>query len=143
MRSVPTWLFAASMLAVVVGCGGTAGPACQPVRGEVRWNGQPLAEAQVIFHPQFVAAENFPKPIGQTDAQGSFRLSTFQADDGAPAGEYLITVELRDLRQVGEETVRDGPNLLPPRFARPQESGLRFTVLDGENVVPPLEIPAR
>lgn len=126
----------------VLGCGGPVGPECHPVRGQVRWNGQPLAEAQVVFHPQFSADESFPQPIGQTDAQGNFVLSTFQASDGAPAGEYLITVELRDLRQVGEETVRDGRNLLPARFGKPQESGLRYTVVAGENTVPTLEIPA-
>jgi hypothetical protein len=133
----------ASALVFIAGCGGTAGPVCHPVRGQVRWNGQPLAEAQVVFHPQFSADEKFPQPIGQTDAQGNFALSTFQPNDGAPEGQYVITVELRDLRQVGEETVRDGPNLLPGRFARPQESGLRHAVVMGENTVPVIEIPAR
>jgi hypothetical protein len=143
LSGVRIGVLAASVLAVLAGCGGPAGPARHPVRGQVLWNGRPLAEAQVIFHPQFSADEEFPQPIGQTDAQGNFRLSTLQANDGAPVGEYRITIELRDLRNVGEETVRDGPNLLPARFVRPQESGLHFTVVEGENVVPPLEIPAR
>ena len=142
MRSMRIGMLAASALIVIAGCRGLAGPDCHPVRGQVRWNGHPLAEAQIVFHPQFAAAEKFPQPIGQTDAQGNFVLSTFQASDGAPAGEYLITVELRDLRQVGEETVRDGRNLLPARFGKPQESGLRCTVVAGENAVPTLEIPA-
>jgi hypothetical protein len=136
------WVLVAGLLAAIAGCGGQAGPECHPVRGQARWNGQPLAEAQVVFHSQ-TATDSFPRPIGQTDADGNFRISTFQANDGAPVGEYLITVELRDLRQVGEETIRDGPNLLPERFARPPESGLHFTVVEGENVVPALEIPAR
>jgi hypothetical protein len=140
VQTVALW---AGLLAALGGCGTAAGPACNPVRGQVRWNGQPLAEAQVVFHPQAAGGQTFPKPIGTTDPQGNFALTTFQAHDGAPAGDFLITVELRDLRQVGEETVRDGRNLLPERFGRPQESGLRFTVAAGENVVPALEIPAR
>jgi hypothetical protein len=113
------------------------------VQGQVRFNGQPLAEALVVFHPQSGGAPGTPKPFAQTDAQGNFRLSTRTAGDGAPAGEYHITVELRELRQVGEETSRDGPNLLPPRFAHPDQSGLRHTVAEGHNEVPPLEISAR
>jgi hypothetical protein len=105
---------------------------------------KPVAEAVVIFHPVTTPEnEQFPKPLGQTDAQGAFSLTTLKSNDGAPLGEYLITVELRELRQVGEESVRDGRHLLPPRYADPQHSGLRYTVVEGENSVPTLELSAR
>ena len=142
MLSTRFLILAAGAAAVLAGCGGESGPVCHPVRGQVRWNGQPLAEALVIFHPP-VGGPAISKPFAQTDSQGNFSLTTLQFGDGAPAGEYAITVELRELRQVGEEAVRDGRNLLPARFASPQESGLRHVVVEGENVVSPLEIPAR
>jgi hypothetical protein len=43
----------------------------------------------------------------------------------------------------GEEVVRNGPNVLPPRFAKPDSSGLKFTVSEGDNEIPPIEIPER
>jgi hypothetical protein len=125
------------------GCSGPAGPVCHPVHGQVKFNGRALAEALVVFHPQDGGAAGTPKPFAQTDALGNFCLSTHRAGDGAPTGDYAITVELRDLRQVGEELVRDGKNLLPPQFASPEQSGLRHTVVQGENAVPPLEIFSR
>jgi hypothetical protein len=128
--------------ALLAGCGGHSGPVCHPVQGQVRMNGQPLAEALVIFHPP-LGGPAISKPFANTDSQGNFSLTTLQPRDGAPAGEYAITVELRELQQVGEDAVRDGRNVLPARFANPQESGLRYVVVAGENVVPPLEIPAR
>jgi hypothetical protein len=77
------------------------------------------------------------------DAEGRFQLTTFDSGDGAPAGRYKITVELRAARQVGEELVRDGPNTLPVRYASADTSPLEREVVAGENEVPPLEITAR
>jgi hypothetical protein len=68
-------------------------------------------------------------------------LTTVEAGDGALPGEYAITVELRDLRAVGEETVRDGLNLLPPQYADPGSTPLRFTVAAApDNEVPPIQL---
>ena len=74
------------------------------------------------------------------DAQGRFELTTYDARDGAPAGQYAITVELRQPQQRGEEMVRDGPNVLPPKYADASRSPLRYTVVEGRNEVPPLVI---
>ncbi len=105
-------------------------------------DGKPLAEAMVVFHPQGDRPPDTPKPLAQCDEQGGFTLSTFHSNDGAPAGSYAITVELRAPRQVGEEITRDGPNLLPAGFADPQTTPLRYQVEAGENEVPPLAITA-
>ena len=142
MVSARFLILATGVAAILAGCGGPSGPVCHPVRGQVRWNNQPLAEALVTFHPS-LGGPATSKPFAHTDSQGNFSLTSLRAGDGAPAGEYAITVELRELRQVGEEAVRDGRNLLPARFASPQESGLRHVVVEGENIIPPLEIPVR
>ncbi|MGD9721962.1 MAG: hypothetical protein AB7O59_10390 [Pirellulales bacterium] len=136
-------LHVALALTLAAGCRQPAGPVCFPVSGQVLKNGRPLAEALVAFHPVAQAEDVFPKPSAVTDAEGRFRLMTFTADDGAPAGRYAITVELRATRQVGEELVRDGPNTLPKRYASPQTSQLEYEVVAGENAVPPLVIEPR
>lgn len=94
----------------------------------------------VVFHPLMAGTEKVPSPIAQTDSEGRFSLTTLRTGDGAPPGEYAITVELREPRQVGEELVRDGRNLLSPRYASEQETPLRYTVVAGTNEVPPLKL---
>jgi hypothetical protein len=105
--------------------------------------GKPLAEAVVVFHPLDNRPRTTALPIGTCDAQGRFRLTTLRTDDGAPAGTYAITVELREPQQRGEEMVRDGKNLLPAKFSKPDTSPLRYEVIAGENEVPPLVVDDR
>lgn len=113
---------------------------CQPVRGRVLVEGQPVAEALVVLHPVTPMVGWNAKPRGFTDTNGQFVLTTDKANDGAPPGEYLVTVELRAPREVGEELVRDGAQLLPERYRQPDQSGLRATVAAGENELPPFQL---
>jgi hypothetical protein len=133
-------LFAMGYCALLAGCGGPTAIPCAAVQGTVLQNGQPLPEAMVVFHPQGDQAVAAPRPIAYTNAQGEFSLTTIKQGDGAPLGKYAITVELREPRLVGEEQVRDGRNLLPPRYANPQTSPLSFDVAEGKNEVPPITI---
>jgi hypothetical protein len=128
---------------VLSGCARDDRPACHPVRGTVTLADKPVAEATVVFHPTKPLAGHSLKPIAYTDAQGNFELTTFTSGDGAPAGDYAITVVLREPKQVGEELVRDGKHLLPFRYSDPQKSGLSFTVKAEANVVPALKLSAR
>lgn len=128
---------------VGAGCSNESGPACFPVRGRVLYDSKPLAEAMIVFHPLDGEIPDTPRPLAYTDKDGEFELTTMNPRDGAPAGDYAITVEWRDLRADGDEMVRDGPNLLPDRYGDPKRSGLQFTVVEGENEVAPLELQSR
>lgn len=125
---------------LLAGCSGETGIPCAAVHGRVLQNGQPLSEAMVVFHPLDAAANNAPRPMAYTNPQGEFALTTVKQGDGAPVGKYAITVELREQRPVGEETVRDGRNLLPPKYAKPETSPLSFDVVEGTNEVPSIVI---
>ena len=127
------------LLIFLVGCGPKQGVECFPVSGTVLLNNQPLPEATVVLHPASGVSE-VQRPIGETDATGRFTLTTLQPADGAPAGEYQVTVVQRALVQKGEEMVRDGANQLPPRYAQPATSGLKVTVAEGTNELPPLQL---
>lgn len=130
-------------LITLLGCSKPAGPRCYPVRGTVTQDGKPVAEVMVVLHPLLPQTEPFPLPLGHTDEQGNFHLQTLRPGDGAPAGEYAITLELRALRRSGEEMTRDGKNLLPARYATPQSTPLHFRVIEGENKVPAIAITPR
>lgn len=63
-----------------------------PVEGRLLIEGVPAANAQVAFHPAGDADPTAPRPTGHTGPDGTFRLTTYTANDGAPAGEYVVTV---------------------------------------------------
>ena len=53
---------------------------------------RPAANAHVVFHPLDKTGTGGRTPVGITGADGTFRMTTHASDDGAPAGEYAITV---------------------------------------------------
>jgi hypothetical protein len=126
-----------------IGCGSADEIACAPVRGQVLLGGKPLAEAMVVFHPLDQPPLKAPQPVAYSDGDGRFALTTLKTGDGAPAGRYAVTIELRAARLVGEELVRDGRNLLPPQYGNPQRSPLKCVVVVGDNEIPPINIEQR
>ena len=142
----------ASLMVTAAVCGCSSGDemAFAAVHGQVLLRGQPLADAMVVFHPlegdaavtavASKAGQSLPKPMAHTDSEGRFILTTNRPGDGAPPGRYAVTVELRKVRLIGEEEVRDGPNLLPAKYSRPETTPLRYQVTDGLNDVPTLSI---
>jgi len=130
-------------LSATGGCSRETKLPCHPVRGQVLLNDRPLAEAVVVFHALAPSPLPAPKPLAYTDADGRFAMTTLRSGDGAMIGEYAVTVELRESRPSGEETARDGRNVLPARYAKPETSSFRYHVVEGENEVPPLKLKAR
>jgi hypothetical protein len=64
-----------------------------PVRGQVVFEGCAVPGAQVVFHLVNPDTKKLTRAADAlTDADGSFVLSTYQANDGAPAGEYKVCV---------------------------------------------------
>jgi hypothetical protein len=104
-----------------------------PVRGKVYFEGTPTPNAVVTF---FLLTGDEKRPVrtadGVVEADGSFTLSTYAAEDGAPAGEYAVTVVWG--RGADEES-KPGPNLLPERYGKPGTSGLQARVKEGVNEV--------
>ena len=133
-------LAALAALCSVAGCSHSQGPKCFPVRGQVFYKGKPLADAVVVLHPRSGNVEGNHKPVARTTATGSFSVTTSQPGDGAPPGEYGITIELRAPQTIGEEVVRNGPNLLPAKYALPASSGLMCVVEQGENEIPAINL---
>jgi hypothetical protein len=137
------WLALLFVLALLVSC-----PACssgrkpvQPVRGRVLVNGKPAAKAQVLFHSA-QGGEEEPKPSGQTDEQGYFTLTSYNRSDGAPEGDYAVTVTwFRVARSGNQELVPY--NVLPRRYADRQTSQLRAAINQGSNELPPFQLSAR
>ena len=92
----------------------------------------------MVFHPKGAAADA-PRPTAQVNQNGNFELTTFAARDGAPAGEYAITVEWRKLI-VKAGYADPGPNVLPPQYSAPQTTILQARVVEGPNELPQITI---
>jgi hypothetical protein len=101
-----------------------------PVKGQVHFEGTPTPDAQVVFH-RIEGKKMIWTADGIVEADGSFRLTTYKAFDGAPAGEYAVSVIWREMKSNGQL----GANRLPEKYASPATSGLRARVKTGENEI--------
>ena len=126
---------------LLAGCARVPQVTPHPVRGIVERAGKPVADATVVFHPETPLPAGLHNPLAITDADGRYELTTLKQNDGAPAGEYRVTVELRAKRPAGEEYVRDGPHLLPEKFARRDTTPFRATVKPEVNEIPKWIVP--
>lgn len=108
-----------------------------PVRGKLLVGDQPAPGAMVIFHP---AGGSFDaeRPFAHVGPDGSFSLTTYQASDGAPEGEYRVTVEW--YASADRDAPGPWPNVLPSKYARPESSNVRVRVAQGPNELQPIVI---
>jgi hypothetical protein len=127
-------LAAALALLTSAGCSPKA-PTLSPIRGQVLVDGKPIVEAVIVLHPAKGDEPGGKKLEARSDAEGRFAIA-----EGLPPGQYDLTVQWLASRFDGERSVRDGHNLLPERYADPKTSQLHYTVVEGNNEIPPLQL---
>lgn len=116
-------------LLLLAGCAPSDRLPVYPVRGQVLdARRQPAADALVVFHPLSADGEAAVRPLAYADAQGNFTLTTYQQGDGAPAGEYAVTLEWREKRRTPFAADGEGADRLQGRYRDPASSPFRFTV---------------
>jgi hypothetical protein len=123
------------------GCGSadTGRVAVIKTAGKVTFKNQPVEGAFLVLHPKDAATADAPRPTALVKPDGSFQPTTFDSADGAPAGEYVVTVEWRKLVQVGGEW-QPGPNLLPQKYGNPATSDIVVRVAEGQSELPPITL---
>ncbi len=88
-RQLVVSVFAASLL--LAGCTGDATkarPPLAPYSGIVKYKGKPVEGASVTF-----IMDGMPRTsMGMTDAEGRFKLTTYDTNDGAFVGSNKVTV---------------------------------------------------
>lgn len=99
-----------------------------PVTGVVMFNGQPAAEADVMFNPKTGRIAT-----GVTDANGRFKLATFKPDDGALPGDYVVTLgEYYPADKPPKMTSGPLPSRFPAKYGNPNTSPLTAHVARGQ-----------
>ena len=84
----------AILLAIAIGCSPQGPPRTPtfPVTGQVYVDGQPAAELAVFFtNANGVDKEQPTFSTANTDAEGKFKVSTYESGDGIPEGTYAVT----------------------------------------------------
>jgi hypothetical protein len=116
------------------------------VRGTVSFRGRPLSSALVIFHPADPASARgqVPIPTGRSAQDGSFQLTTYGGNDGAPAGRYFVGISSQPESRIESGLLatksRPRPDVLGARYRDPKTSGLTAQVQEGDNQLPPFDL---
>ena len=136
---------------LMVSCGPSDFLTVHPATGQVSHQGQPAEGAVVVLHP-IGGSEALQKvrPRAVTGPDGRFILRTYQPDDGAPEGEYKVTIVWpgppaglppgADVSDLHPDERRTGPDQLEGRYADEGTTELRAVVRDGENSLPTFAI---
>ena len=129
------WLGVLATLVGIGGCSSRHPAATYPVSGKVVFaDGAPLSTGGIILFKS-VATEDQPTfdARGAIEADGTFRLFTFEEGDGAVAGKHQVLVRAkRDAADYLERGIIPQP-VIDPRFEHYETSGLEFTVEEGSN----------
>jgi hypothetical protein len=142
------WIFLAS--GTICGCGSTSdedrlkhlvpdAAKTVPVHGKVLVDGEPVKGIWVKLHSH---DELRPAllPKAQTDADGTFKITTYIGGDGAPQGHYKVTVEWLTFQPVGGRWV--GPNKVDNKFSNMKTSPFEVTVGSEPVTLPTFEVEA-
>ncbi len=138
------WVVIALAFVVPVSMTSCGGPTekqvtVHPVSGKVTFKGEPAEGAQVILHPKGHTLPDRTVPTARADASGAFKIGSYKAGDGAPPGDYVVTVVWKKV-VASEGGAGPGPNVLPKEYASADTSPVQLTVKDGSNEIPPIEL---
>ena len=142
---LPARLYPLCLLALALplaGCGGgAAGPPKYQVHGKVlTHDGKPAAGALVVLHPlNQPDAKRFP-PRGTAGKDGVFVVGSRLSNDGAPEGQYDVTLiwpEEQDPKNPSENTP---PDRLKKRYDDVKHAKWHVRVKAGDNALEPFTV---
>jgi hypothetical protein len=109
-----------------------------PVKGTVLVQGKPAVGAFVLFIPTNEPPNTpDPRPRAEVGADGSFIVTTYDENDGAPVGEYTVAINwpggvLPDGREEPEDKLLGRYDVT--------NSKLKASVKEGQNDLPPFNL---
>ena len=119
-----------------------------PVEGKVFFEGEPATGALVVLHPAVDPAPAAVRPSGYVGADGRVKLTSYLSSsrsygDGAPAGEYIVTITWlpTDVKEyLSKRPNAPLPDKLQGRYSQPQNSTLRANVLQRPTELPRIDL---
>src|SRR5262249_62179239 len=77
---------------LLIGCGPGNGLTLGRVRGTVTYKGKPVQNGFVTFQPDASHQTDGPPAMGTINQDGSYALTTQDADDGAVVGTHKVAI---------------------------------------------------
>jgi hypothetical protein len=118
------------------GCGETRVPV-YPVSGKVNYQGRPPVGAQVVLQPLKGADPESVLPMGQVRQDGSFTITSYDPDDGAPEGDYVAIIRWY---KFDKDRGGPGPNVIPAAYGSAKSSPIKVSVNTAPTNIPPITI---
>ena len=129
----------------LAGCNSDGNPKTYEVSGTLTLNGQPVDGATIVLIPKGTGA--YPA-TAVSNADGTFQLTTFNANDGAVPGDYSVKISKMEYKEeavsdtqvfasseeenenyeLTESSAAPPKNLLPAKYANPMTSELIYSV---------------
>jgi hypothetical protein len=98
--------------ALAAGCGGGKKFTLVPAEGTLTIGGRPAANISIQFLPDVMKGGTGPTSYAVTDADGKFRLKTYEGQDGAVEGQHtVILADLDEERPPQGQPVKKLPRL--------------------------------
>jgi hypothetical protein len=135
-----------SVFLVVSGCSGNSDRVpVNLVSGSVFVAGQPAAGAKLFFHPvNDPTAQRALRPFAEVAPDGSFEVNTYLDGDGAPEGDYVVTIYWPAPKKTAKSKFDDESmpvDRLKDVYSNPRTSKLRARISKGDNILPPYQLP--
>lgn len=107
-----------------------------PVTGRVTFRGEPMTNAVLTLFPADNPSVWALKPRGYADQNGVYEVTTYERNDGAPLGEYIVTMWWPEA-DYDPKALENGnePDRLMRAYFDPTKSKLRATVKPQDNVI--------
>jgi hypothetical protein len=129
---------AALLLLACAGCGASDRKPLYPAEGRLFIDARPATGAIVFLYAEDGGERLAARPHGTVGPDGTFRLSTYQNDDGVAAGTYRVAVFWTKPGELGGD---DGDSLLPMKYASPDTSEIPPVVIEeGTNQLPTITL---
>jgi hypothetical protein len=133
-----------TLLLAACGCSGkdSRQKVCYPVEGQVMVKSQPAAGAIIAFQPAGGHSEEWfaGYPQATVESDGSFHVVTYGNQDGAPAGDYVVTIIWPGGRDPNDEEIML-PDKLEGKYADAKKTPLKAKVENGPTKLPAFNIP--
>jgi hypothetical protein len=117
----------------------------QPASGKVLLAGKALPDIAITFHPldETAASQSGVNVLSRakTASDGSFAVSTYEANDGLPVGEYRLSFSyLGPLTGLSEDQIDRLRERLNRKYLKPQTSGVTVAIVAGNNDIPLIDL---
>ena len=140
LRLVPVALLA---LAMFSGCGGDGKLKVYVVKGQVLYNKEPLKGVDLAFHATNKSSDAGFPPHAKTDENGNFQLTTYLKDDGAPAGEFKVSIAFA-AEVAGEDDGSDQTRKIiaqvPVKYHKKETTPFTVTIKPEANTLEPFAL---